>query len=67
MIVSEKIDPDFPLTAPMMFLKYFVSCDIELKFRNDADFEKYLTKNPLLSNFLQFRVGKPPNFNEELF
>jgi hypothetical protein len=50
--VSEKIDPDFPLTAPMMFLKYFVSCDIELKFRNDADFEKYLTKNPLLSNFL---------------
>jgi len=38
-----------------MFLKYFLNCDIELKFSGYTDFENYLKKNEKISNLLEIR------------
>ena len=54
-MVSKQIDPDFELSAPMMFLKYFVSADVELRFKQEQDFERYLSKNPQIQSLLLLR------------
>ncbi len=65
-MVSKQIDPDFELSAPMMFLKYFVSADVELRFKQEQDFERYLSKNPQIQSLLLLRQLENTVANEEL-
>ena len=52
--VTKEIDADFELSAPMMFLKYFINADMELKFKNLEDFNRYLSKNDWMQSLLNF-------------
>ena len=67
METSRQIDPDFELSAPMMFLKYFINADIEMKFSNMEDFYRYQENNGWLKYLIS--LGSVPNtqLREELF